>query len=186
MGETGVKLYFVTVNDFKAEEVTHYLRASGVDLSIIRHGIQEILNIDLEVIVRDKALKAFKEVGLPCVVEHGGLYIDALSGLPGGLSKVVWDTVGDKLCTFIKPDDIRSATATSVVGYCDGKRLHTFTGETRGSVATSARGAYKFQWDPIFVPNGAKLTYAEMGFPEKARHSQAAKAWSMLLAALRK
>lgn len=98
----------------------------------------------------------------------------------------MWDTVGDKLCNFIEHTAIGSATATSVVGYCDGKRLHTFIGETRGIVASSARGAYKFQWDPIFVPNGAKLTYAEMGFPEKATYSQAAKAWNLLLAKLRK
>jgi XTP/dITP diphosphohydrolase len=181
-----VKLYFVTVNDFKAAEVSHYLRPSGVELNVLRHGVQEILNIDLEVIVRDKALKAFKDVGLPCVVEHGGLYIDALNGLPGGLSKVVWDTVGDSLCGFVKAGDARSATATSVVGYCDGKRLHTFTGETRGSISGSARGAYSFQWDPIFVPDGATLTYGEMGFPEKAKYSQAAKAWNLLLGVLRK
>jgi len=176
-----LKLYFVTVNDFKAKEVTQYLDGSGVELKVIPHEIKEILNIDLAVIVRDKALKAFKEVGLPCVVEHGGLHIDALGGLPGGLSKVVWDTVGDKLCKFIEPTDPRSATAKSVVGYCDGKRVKIYTGETRGTIAAAARGSYKFQWDPIFVPDKTNLTYAEMGFPEKAKYSQAPKAWNELV-----
>jgi XTP/dITP diphosphohydrolase len=179
-----MKLFFVTVNDFKAKEVQEYLKASGVELHVVKHPIQEILNIDLSVIVRDKALKAYRELGRPCVVEHGGLLIDALKGLPGGLSKVVWDTVGDKLCRFIDASDSRVATAQSVIGYCDGRRIHLHVGETKGIVADRARGDYMFQWDPIFIPDGQSKTYAELGFPEKGKYSQAAKAWRALVSQL--
>jgi len=176
-----VKLYFVTVNDFKTKEVGQYLSSSGVDLHVVKYPIQEILNIDLSVIVRDKVLKAYRELGRPCVVEHGGLLIDALKGLPGGLSKVVWDTVGDKLCNFLDDKDTRAATAQSVVGYCDGQRVYLHVGETRGTIADRARGGYTFQWDPIFIPEGESKTYAEFGFPEKGKYSQAPKAWNALL-----
>lgn len=43
-----------------------------------------------------------------------------------------------------------------------------------------------FQWDPIFIPEGQNKTYAEMGFPEKGKYSQAAKAWQKLVAELQK
>lgn len=180
-----MKIYFVTVNDFKAKEVPHFLRGTGADLHVVRRPIQEILNSDLSVIVKDKALKAYQEFGRPCVVEHGGLMIDALNGLPGGLSKVVWDRVGDKICNFLDPADSRAATAQSAIGYCDGQRIHVFIGETRGTIAEQSRGDYKFQWDPIFIPAGQDKTYAELGFPEKCKYSQAADAWRQLLKQLK-
>lgn len=181
-----MKLYFVTVNNFKATEVASYLRGTDIELQVIQHQIQEILNIDLSVIVEDKVLKAYRHLGRPCVVEHGGLLLDALNGLPGGLSKVVWDTVGDKICGFLRKEDSRAATAQSVIGYCDGRRLYEYVGETRGTIANRARGSYKFQWDPIFIPDGQDRTYAEMGFPEKGQYSQAAKAWKQLVDSLSK
>ena len=42
-----MKLYFVTINDFKANEVSTYLNGTGIQLQVIRYQIQEILNLDL-------------------------------------------------------------------------------------------------------------------------------------------
>ena len=175
-----MKLIFVSVNNFKAKEVKAYLDGSGIELSIAPKKIQEIMHIDLAAIVKDKLLQAYRAVMQPCVVEHGGLYIDSLGGLPGGLSKVVWDTVGEDLCRWLPAGDSSVATARSIVGYCDGKKLHILKGETRGRIANTARGAYTFQWDPIFIPDGTDQTNAEMGFPGKQQFSQAAKAWAQL------
>lgn len=180
-----MKIYFVSVNDYKAREIKGYLEGTGVEIEVVPHEIQEVLNIDLEVIAKDKVLKAYEYVGRPCVVEHGGLLIHALRGLPGGLSKVVWDNVGDKLCSFLGSSDSRAATAQSVIGYCDGQRIYTYKGETLGTIAECARGDYNFQWDPVFIPEGATQTYAELGFPNKGKYSQAAKAWSDFVDALR-
>lgn len=180
-----MKIFFVTVNDFKAKEVQQYLASTGLELHVVKYRIQEILNIDLKVIVQDKVLKAYRELGRPCVVEHGGLLIDALGGLPGGLSKVVWDTVGEKICSFLSVGDPRHATAQSVIGYCDGRRVHLHVGETRGTLAQRAAGDYLFQWDPVFIPDGQSKTYAELGFPEKGKYSQAAKAWAGLVSQLK-
>jgi XTP/dITP diphosphohydrolase len=172
-----MKLYFVTMNDYKAKEVAEYLENAPVDLQVFKYPIQEILNINLELIARDKALKAYARLGRPCVVEHGGLLIEALQGLPGGLSKVVWDSVADRVCGFLDASDSRAAIAQTVIGYCDGQRVHLYKGETKGTISECSRGDYTFQWDPIFIPDGDTRTYAEMGFPEKGKYSQAAKAW---------
>jgi XTP/dITP diphosphohydrolase len=175
-----VKIYFVTVNEFKFQEAKDYLRGSKVELERVNYQIREILDLNLEVIVRDKCLKAYEQAHVPCVVEHGGVGIDALKGLPGGLSKVVWDNLGDQLCKLIPRDESRSAKATSVIGYCDGKRIKLYKGVTEGEIVTQARGDYKFQWDPIFSPKGETRTYAELGREGKRRYSQAAQAWTAL------
>lgn len=181
-----MKLYFVTTNDYKIKEVEQYLAGTDLELQPVSFQINEILNLDLEAVVTDKVLKAYKYLGHPCVVEHGGLLIQALNNLPGGLSKVVWDTVGPKICTFLSTADSRKAIAQSVIGYCDGKRVHTFKGETEGTLADEARGTYMFQWDPVFIPAGETKTYAEFGFPDKEKFSQAAKAWGLLASSLTK
>ncbi len=173
-------LYFVTVNDYKLTEAKEYLKGTSIRLEPVKFEIQEILHLNLDDIVRDKCIKAYQKIRLPCVVEHGGLYIKALHELPGGLSKVVWDNLKGQLCKLIPEGQSRSAEARSVIGYCDGKRIRLYTGATKGKVAEAARGDYIFQWDPIFIPTGETRTYAELGLSGKAKYSQAAKGWREL------
>lgn len=175
------KLYFITSNEFKKEEVKSIFLNTDIDLEVVNIKIQEIMHIDLEIIVRDKLLKAYKEFGLPCAVEHGAILIDSLNGLPGGISKVVWDTIEDKICKLILPGERRTATAKSVIGFCDGQQIHTFIGETKGTISEEARGDRKFQWDPIFIPEGSTKTFSEIGLPEKAKYWQGTKAWKQLI-----
>ena len=180
-------LYFISTNSFKAEEVTNFFKSSilknNIELKVISDiSINEIMDLELEPIVKDKLLKAYKNLGQPCVVEHGALHIEYLKRLPGGLSKVVWDTLGEQICELL-PCDInkRKATAKSVVAYCDGMNVHLFTGETEGYIAEKAKEGRAFQWDPIFIPNGETKTYSEFGINEKMTHSQAIKAWKKLI-----
>ncbi len=175
------KIYFVTTNEYKKEEVVNAFKGANIELEVVSLQISELMDLDLEVIVKDKLLKAYKKFGLPCAVEHGAIHIDALNRLPGGISKVVWDSVGDKICKFIQPGESRNAIARSLVGYCDGKKMYFFSGETKGTIAEKSRGDRKFQWDPIFIPEGSTSTYAELGLPEKGKFSQATKAWKELI-----
>lgn len=183
-----MRIYFVTSSDSKANELQDYLAtapaAAAVDVAVLGGDTSEVLDRDIDTIVTHKALAAYSSVGLPCVVEHSGLFMDALPGLPGGLGQIIWNAVGERMCTFLRPEDSRAATARSVLGYCDGRVVHLFSGETRGLVAERARGDYAFNWDQIFIPDGADRTYGEMGLTEKRRTSPAHKAWDRLFAAL--
>ncbi|HEY7289748.1 MAG TPA: non-canonical purine NTP pyrophosphatase [Vicinamibacterales bacterium] len=180
-----MKVYFVTRNEFKIAELHDDLVSRNLGdrlaVSMFRHDIQEILHADVQEIVRHKTITAYEALRCPCLVEHGGLYMDALPGLPGGLGKVVWDAVGDRLCGFLNPTDTRAATARSILGYCDGRRIFTYIGETRGRIADKARGNYAFAWDPVFIPDGADETYGEMGPDRKRQTSPGAKAWTQFL-----
>ncbi|MEO5685238.1 MAG: non-canonical purine NTP pyrophosphatase [Chitinophagaceae bacterium] len=184
-----MKIYFVTSNTYKAAEIAAYFKEAAkqpgfnIELCIIKTSVQEILHEDIEVIVKRKALEAYASFGGPCVVEHGGVFMDALPGLPGGIGQIVWNAVGDRICSFLNEHDSRGAAARSIIGYCDGKRVRTYTGETRGQITTAARGEYKFNWDPIFIPDGSDLTYGEMGAEKKRATSQSLKAWKAFLKA---
>jgi XTP/dITP diphosphohydrolase len=177
-----MKVYFVTNNTSKAAELEDYLAStasSAPDLQIVvfRSELFEVLDSDIDRIVTNKALDAFQSVGLPCVVEHSGLFMDALPGLPGGLGEAIWRSIGDRMCGFLRDSDSRAATARSVIGYCDGRRVTLFHGEARGRIAQRAQGEHSFNWDPIFIPDGSDHTYGEMTMAAKRVTSPVHKAW---------
>lgn len=182
-----MKLYFLTTSRFKIKEAKHYATWRGInakyglELAIVKHDVQEILHSDVEVMVRKKAVEAYDYLRYPCVVEHGGLFMDALPGLPGGVGKIVWKAVGDKMCKFLGPGDSREATARSYLGFCDGRHVRVYVGETRGRIAKGKRGHYKFAWDPIFLPENSAITYGEMGLQGKKKTSPTVKAWDKFL-----
>jgi XTP/dITP diphosphohydrolase len=185
-----VTIYFLSSNPHKTAEAKAYVTSHrlaetrGVTVCFANLDVQEILHSDLTRIVRQKALDAHRLLRHPCVVEHSGLYMAGLPGLPGGLGKIIWDCVQDRLCSFLRDTDSREAIAKSYLGYCDGRRLHVFAGETPGTIAERARGNYTFGWDPIFIPQGSSETYGEMGQERKAATSPMARAWDAFVATL--
>lgn len=179
-----MKLYFVTTNEYKEREVRSILSSSGIEVVVLKHRVQEILDVDLEKVVRDKCLKAFEKIRSPVAVEHGALCMNGLDGLPGGLSKAVWDSIGGKICQTIPTGASREAVHRVMVAYCDGHRVHVFEGSTKGTIPDAPRGDYAFQYDPVFVPEGSERTLAELGLPEKLKYSPATKAWAKLVAHL--
>jgi len=159
-----VKIRFVTKNPHKAKEVESILGDIGVSIVHAPLIIHEIQTEDIQDIVRDKVLKAFKMVGRPVFIEHTGLYIDSLQGFPGGLTQVFWDKLkADKFSELLGSLDNTSLTARTVIAYCDAKKIHIFEGSIEGNIASEPKGNRDFQWDCVFIPNGYKETFAELG-----------------------
>jgi XTP/dITP diphosphohydrolase len=191
-----MKLYFVTSSESKIREVAAWFEqraatagaARGepvLQFSPVRHDVQEIMHPDLEVVVRYKALEAYKYLRQPCLVEHGGLFFEGLQELPGPLGKIIWSAVGERMCGFLREGDSRRAIARAHLGYCDGRQIHVFRGETAGSVAVEARGDYnRHNWDPIFIPDGETDTYGEMGAERKSVSSPMLRAWEQFVEAV--
>ena len=183
-----MKLYFVTTNDIKAEEAATFFErtdikdAYHIEFHVIKQNVEEILDPDLNLVVKKKALEAYRYLNQPCVVEMSGLFFDGLPQLPGPLGRIIWKAVGERMCDFLRKEDTRLATARSIIGYCDGKQIRLYEGSTAGEVTKRARGDYnKSNWDPIFIPKGAKQTYAEMGRERKYKTSPLIKAWRKFL-----
>jgi XTP/dITP diphosphohydrolase len=158
-----MRLRFLSSNANKIAEATAILAPAGFELIAVQKKLDEIQSADVEILVRDKCIKAFRLIGRPVFVEHTGLFIEALNGFPGGLTQIFWDTLGAERVAglFARGDDGR-AIARTRIGYCDGRCVHQFEGEVSGMLASEPRGDPS-QWDCVFIPEGSDETFAEMG-----------------------
>jgi len=155
---------FLSSNVHKIREVEAILGPVGVGVVPVPLKIEEIQTEDVQRLVRDKALRAFERIGRPVFVEHTGLHLPGLNGLPGGLTQIFWDRLqADSFAALVKGLGSRLITAKTVIGYCDSQNLHYFEGEVSGTVAELPAGPRDFQWDCVFIPDGFSQTFAELG-----------------------
>ncbi|WP_211234076.1 non-canonical purine NTP pyrophosphatase [Chitinilyticum litopenaei] len=151
-------------NAHKITEVQRILAPVGVDVVPVSRKIEELQTEDVEKLVRDKLIKAFESIGRPLFVEHTGLYLSGLNGLPAGLTEIFWNRLeADRFANLVAGLGDANVTAKTVLGYCDGHKIHLFEGAIEGTVPSVPAGSRDFQWDCVFVPNGSTLTFAEMG-----------------------
>lgn len=171
---------FVTSNEHKRREAAEIL---GVELTGATPEVPEIQALDVSEVAAAKALAAYETLGSPShpvLVEDSGLVVESWGGLPGAFTKWFVQSVGNEgLLRMLPPDADRSARAVCAVAVARGSSLEevrVFLGEVPGVLATEPRGEGGFGWDPIFVPRGASLTYAQMG-REKSADSHRARAF---------
>lgn len=157
-------LRFLTSNKFKLDEAAAVLTPHGFHVHGIDSKIEELQTSDARQLVRDKALRAFDQVGRPLFVEHTGLHLAYLNGFPGGLTQLFWDSIqAERFAEVFGRSPDPSVVARTEIVYCDGQNLHHFVGEASGEIASEPRGDRSFQWDCVFVPDGYDQTYAELG-----------------------
>lgn len=156
-------IYFLSSNKFKSMEVKKILESHHIRVISYDKKISEIQSDDMKEIVIDKVIKGFKEIGRPIIVEQTGLFIEEFGKLPGGLTQVFWDSLkADKFSEYFSKGNA-SATAKTVIAFCDGKNIFTYEGEVKGKIVSPPRGDRSFQWDCVFEPNDYCETFAEMG-----------------------
>lgn len=170
------RVAFVTSSSFKRAESDVFMRVcqlptgeavgSLFEFDIRAVPIKEILDVDLRVMVQAEVVSAYSQIKIPCVVEHAGLIFDGYESYPGGLTKPMWDTLGDRFVAETQAAG-RKAVARAVVAYCDGMHVKTFVGERSGRIAPEPRGERKFYWDTVFIPDDPSgksrgMTYAEI------------------------
>ena len=167
-----MKIRFLSSNPEKIQEVTSILGPAGIEAIPISHKIEEIQSLDVNSLLREKAIQAFKYLGRPVFVEHTGLYTDELNDFPAGLTQIFWDTLeADKVAKLFVSLGNQRVTAKTHIGYVDSKKIHTFEGSISGSFSDTPRGSRNFQWDCVFIPDGKTQTFAEMGAIEKNKIS---------------
>jgi inosine/xanthosine triphosphate pyrophosphatase family protein len=135
------------------------------DLKFRRVKTTEPLLCDLEAMVRFKTESAYRQVQVPCIVEHAGLILEGYEAksFPGGLTQPMWDSLEPEQFVACCSTLTDRAIARAVVGYCDGLNVHTFVGETKGRLSKTPKGMRQFYWDTIFCPDGfGDKTYAEI------------------------
>ena len=78
----------------------------------------------------------------------------------------------------------RSAQFKTVICLLLEGKPHLFEGICTGNIIEEKRGSHGFGYDPVFVPDGATKTFAQMNMEEKSRYSHRRKAVDKLVAFL--
>lgn len=144
---------FITGNQHKADYLSQLL---DIPLQHQKLSLDEIQSTSLEEIVEHKVRQAYEAVKQPVLVEDVALSFEALGGLPGPFVKFFVEAPNglESLCRILDGFDDRTATASCVFGYYDGREVALFRGGMPGSIADSPRGDGGYGWDKIFCPDG--------------------------------
>jgi XTP/dITP diphosphohydrolase len=192
-------LVAATANPDKLAEITEILAVAGVELVPRPAEVGEVVE-DGDSLVANARLKAraiCAATGLPAVADDTGLEVEALGGAPGiyaaryaGEDATYADNVAKLVAELAALPDGGGArrarfVTVALVAWPDGTELWR-EGSVAGTIATQARGANGFGYDPLFVPDeGGGRTFAEMSGAEKHAVSHRGRAFGELVAALR-
>jgi XTP/dITP diphosphohydrolase len=187
-------LVFATNNAHKAKEVSlilenayhiKTLKEVGIDIEI-----PEPFNT-LEANARQKSMTIYSLKKMDCFSEDTGLEVEALQGEPGVRSARYAGEPGDdaanvkKLLTALEGIQHRKARFRTVISLLEAGCEHQFEGICNGHIAWEATGENGFGYDPVFIPDGATQTFAEMSAVEKKDYSHRKKAVDQLVAYLK-
>ena len=115
-----------------------------------------------------KAKDAFSKFKKPIIIEDDGLFIDSIDGFPGPYSSYVFKTIGNKgILNLLKNN--RKAKFVSIITYCDKTILQSFDGKLNGKISKTQKGK-GWGYDPIFIPNNSKKTFAELNNKNELSH----------------
>ena len=165
------RIIFASTNESKYNEILLHLRNFDIEIEYVRFKTVEIQSNSLEEIALKKSKEAYEKIGIPLIVEDTGLFIDSLKGFPGPYSSYILETIGNQgILDLLSNKANRFALFRSVVAYKDGNNNLTFSGETRGIISNHiSKGGWGY--DPIFIPEGSSITYAQQGITNKIRIS---------------
>lgn len=172
-----IKLCFATNNHHKVEEVVHALNGKIELLTLNEINCFEELPETMPTLEGNSLQKAtyiFTRYAIPCFADDTGLEVEALNGEPGvysaryaGPQKNSDDNV-QLLLEKLSGNANRKArfrTIFSLVGL--EKDPVIFEGIVNGSIATERKGTSGFGYDPVFIPEGSDITFAEMDLSQK-------------------
>jgi XTP/dITP diphosphohydrolase len=193
------RLVLATHNAGKLAEIRELLRPHGVRVqSAGELGLPEPVEDGqtFEANARIKAEAAVRATGLPALADDSGVVVRGLDGAPGIYSArwagpggdfgIAMQRVHDELAVrfggFEKADRAASFIACLCLAWPDGEMLF-IEGKVSGELVYPPRGEGGFGFDPMFVPEDAGMTFAEMTREAKQALSHRARAMRLLLAA---
>ena len=135
----------------------------------------------LEANALQKAQYIFDRFNTPVFADDSGLEIEALDGEPG-VDTAHYSGSRDatanmnKVLSGLLNQVNRKAKFRTVIAFIDGNRQELFQGEVHGSISKEMKGDQGFGYDPIFIPENSRRTFAEMDKSEKATQSHRVRA----------
>jgi len=193
----GDTLLVATHNAGKLAEIRDLLAPHGVSVvGAADKGLPEPEETGTTFVenARIKAHAAASATGLPALSDDSGIEIDALDGAPGVYTADWAETPGGRdfqlAMTRTKEalDDCGAVApwrakfcCTFVLAWPDGHD-EVFAGEMGGQIVWPMRGKQGHGYDPIFQPDGHKMTFGEMDGDLKNHISHRADAFRKLAA----
>jgi XTP/dITP diphosphohydrolase len=175
-------LWFVTQNDHKYQEARRTLNPFGIKIRKLDSPKAEIQSTSLDQIAKYAAEDAVGKHNRTVVVEDSGLFVRALHGFPGPFSSYVHATIGvEGLLQLLSRQARREAyfqASLALAGPIAPRRQ--FSGRAYGKISRKSMGSKGFGFDPIFIPKGARKTFAQGGSEFKEKYSHRAIAFRKL------
>jgi XTP/dITP diphosphohydrolase len=185
-----MKIIFATNNKNKVEEIKHLshqkfeiftLQEVGIDIDIPEP------HDTLEANATEKSAAIYKLTNQAVFSEDTGLEVEALGGAPGvksaryaGEGRNMQDNI-DKLLAELKDKPTRAARFRTVVSLIINGKEFQFEGICNGHITTTQDGNNGFGYDPVFIPEGSDITFANMDITEKNKFSHRKKAVQQLI-----
>ncbi len=194
----GGRLVIASHNPGKVREIGDLLGPFGAEIisadelglpEPVEDGATFIANAEI------KALAAARASDDVALADDSGLCVAALGGNPGVLSarwagetkdfSIAMGHVEGALADAAKagnPDRSAHFACALTLAWPDG-HVESFEGRVDGALVWPMRGHMGFGYDPVFVPDGHEMSFAEMDPAEKHAMSHRARAFEKLVAA---
>ena len=179
-----LKLVFATNNKNKLKEVQAMLTNFEI-VSLADINCFDDIPETADTLTGNAILKAdyiTKKFGLNCFADDTGLEVKALNGEPGVYSARYAGTENNseknmhKLLTKLGDNLNREAQFKTAIALNINKKQFIFEGICKGHILKQKQGSSGFGYDPIFMPEGFKKSFAEMDLNEKGAISHRGKA----------
>jgi len=185
-----IALVFATNNQNKVTEIRMVLtdrfeittlKEAGIDIDIPEP------HDTLEANATEKSTTIHQLTQKNCFSEDTGLEVFSLGGAPGvksaryaGEGRNFQDNI-NLLLENLTGIENRKAQFRTVISLIWQNKEYLFEGICEGVIVQSQKGFEGFGYDPIFIPNGATQTFAEMTMAEKNNFSHRKKAMKKLI-----
>jgi len=184
------KLVFATNNAHKLAEVRAILEPEFTIISLDDLNCKDDIPETADTLEGNALLKAtyiHEKFGLDCFADDTGLEIEELGGEPGVYSAryAGEDNNSDnnmrKVLFLLENKTNRKASFRTVIALILGEKTLYFSGEIKGDITLHPQGESGFGYDPIFVPEGYQLSFAQLSAGEKNKISHRALAVNKLI-----
>jgi XTP/dITP diphosphohydrolase len=180
-----MKLIFATNNNNKTIEIQNILGDEFELLSLKDIGFTEDIPEPYDTL-EDNALAKARHIYAinksNCFADDTGLEIDALDGAPGvysaryaGENKCAEDNIKKVLKNLEGKTNRKAQFRTVFALILDGEEF-LFEGIVKGEISDTIKGDDGFGYDPVFIPEGFDMSFAEMSLDEKNKISHRARA----------
>jgi len=171
-----MELVFATHNENKVIEIKNLIHDNIKILSLSDIGFKDEIieygkSLHENSIIKAKYINS--NYGMNCFADDTGLEVHSLNNEPGIYSSrysgypISTKNNIKKLLNNLSVFSDKSARFRTVISLIINENIYSFEGVINGKIIDKIKGERGFGYDPIFIPNGYKKTFAELSLEEK-------------------